>query len=109
MRHNRKRIILFFLSGFLTLTFPAASQDSQRDPFSPLIGKNGLILIAREIDIAGMILQGIIYSQRNPVAIINDEVIGAGAMIGEYKVLAIEEKRVVLEKDNQEFILKLEE
>ncbi|MBU1112265.1 MAG: hypothetical protein KKH93_00100 [Candidatus Omnitrophica bacterium] len=123
MRHNRKRIILVFLSGVLALPFGVLAQgnlenkksstyvfsSSQRDPFSPLVSKNGLILIVREIDIAGMVLGGIIYSQGESVAIVNDEVVKTGGFVGEYKVLSIEEKRVVLEKDGQEFILKLEE
>lgn len=80
-----------------------------RDPFSPLISKSGVLLIPREIDLGGLAIKGIIYSQDSPVAIINDEVVKRGENIGDYLVLEIEEKRVILKKDDQEFILKLEE
>ena len=68
-----------------------------------------MILIARKIDIGGLNIKGIIYSETSSVAIINDEVVGKGDEIGEYFVSEIEEKRVILRKNDQEFILKLEE
>ena len=80
-----------------------------RDPFSPLVSKNGVLLIPREVDLGGLVIKGIIYSTNSPLAIINDEVVERGENIGDYLVLEIEEKRVILKKGDQEFILKLEE
>jgi len=82
---------------------------SNRDPFSPLVSKNGTILIPREVDLGGLVVKGIIYSKKSPVVIINNEVLSRGENIGDYLVLEIEKERVILTKDNQEFILKLEE
>lgn len=82
---------------------------SDRDPLSPLISKSGLILIPRELDFTGLSLKGIIYSEEEAVAIINDEVLKEGDSIGEYTVIKIEEKNVVLKKGNEGFTLKLEE
>ncbi len=80
-----------------------------RDPFSPLVSKSGVLLIPREFGLGGLILKGILYSKGSPMAIINDEIVERGENIGDYLVLEIEEKRVILEKDDQEVILKLEE
>lgn len=86
-----------------------AFKPSDRDPFSPLISKSGVLLIPREVGLGGLALKGIIYSKNSPVAIINDEVVERGGGIGDYLVLDIEEKRVILKKGGQEFILNLEE
>ena len=113
-----RKITSIFFIVFLSLVFvyPFCFGEGNdlfkiidRDPFSPLISKSGILLIPREIDLGGLAIKGIIYSQDSPVAIINDEVVGRGEKIGDYLVLEIEEKRVILKKDDQEFILKLEE
>jgi len=123
MCYSRKRIVLVFLLLLLVLPVVLFSQEQpqakrtssysfdrgSRDPFSPLVSKSGLILISRETDVTNMVLGGIIYSESNAVAIINNEVVAVGDMIGKYKVLVIDEKKVVLEKDNQGFTLNLEE
>ena len=123
MCYSRKIIVLFFILVLFvwpTVVFSQKpTQDgnlakysfgpSNRDPFTSLISRNGLILIPRETDITNMELGGIIYSEGESVAIINNEVVKTGDMIGEYKVLTIEEKKVVLEKDSQGFTLELEE
>ncbi|MFH1519462.1 MAG: hypothetical protein ABIE75_02700 [Candidatus Omnitrophota bacterium] len=115
MRSYCGKISFFFFIGFLSL-IPVYPQENKqvfdaagRDPFSPLVSKNGTILIWKEIDLNGLTLKGIIYSQEAPLAIVNDEVLEPGAAIGEYRVLEIEEKRIILKKGNEEFILELEQ
>ena len=106
-------LLIFFISCFLPSVFAQKTEYAfskmDRDPFSPLVGKNGLILIQREIDIGGLNIRGIIYSKDSSVAIINDEVVKKGETIGGYIILKIEEKKVILKKGSEEFILKLEE
>lgn len=129
MCSSRKKIILFFGFFFLFLifTFSTFSQSTseqplvadllvkysfgieERDPFSPLVSKSGLILIPREIDITDLVFRGIIYSQEEPIAIINDQVLKKGDSIGKYTILEIKEKEVLLKKGNEGFTLKLEE
>jgi len=82
---------------------------TDRDPFAPLVSRSGIVLIPRKIDVTNMSLGGIIYSEKESIAIINDEVVKTGETIGDYRVVAIEENEVVLEKDDQAFTLKLEE
>ncbi len=114
----RRNVILFsiILFGFLIFIRGSSGQEhkypfdsSNRDPLDPLISKSGLVLIPQELDFAGLSLKGIIYSQKEAVAIINDEVVKEGDSIGEYTVLKIEEKKVILRKGNEGFTLKLEE
>ena len=110
-----RQIFCFLFSVFCFLS-PVFAQEAgyafsktDRDPFSPLISKSGVLLIPREVNLGGLVIKGIIYSKESPVAIINDEVVEKGGNIGDYLVLDIEEKRVILKKGDQEFILKLEE
>jgi len=114
MRFSKERIILFFII-FLGPIFLIYSQNQQsgfesspRDPLLPLIAKNGSILIPSDTDISGLNLKGIIYSEGNSIAIINDEVLSEGDKIGNYFVLKIDERNVLLKKDNETFTLKLE-
>ena len=118
MRSYCRKITSVFFIGLLSLMFiypfcfgedKYTSKLTDRDPFSPLVSKSGVLLIPREMDLGGLTLKGILYSKGSPVAIINDEVVERGENIGDYLVFEIEEKRVILKKDDQEFILKLEE
>lgn len=98
------RVFFFFLLWVGSLSFFAFS----RDPFMPLIDPHGRILITREIDVEGMSLEGIIYSEENPAVVINGEILRENETIGDYLVLEIERERVVLKKDGKEYELKLE-
>jgi len=118
MRSCCRKITSIFFIVLLSLMFiypfcfgegKYAFKLTDRDPFSPLISKNGILLIPREVDLGDLVIKGIIYSKESPVAIINDEVVGRGENIGDYLVLEIEEKKVILKKGDKEFILKLEE
>ena len=127
MRFDREKVILiFFIASFFLLPafFEKAGSESgskedslkryafgkeERDPFSPLISKSGLILIPRQIGINDFALKGIIYSQGEPLAVIGDEVLREGEVIGGYTISKIEEKRVILKKGGEGAILKLEE
>ncbi|HTR02705.1 MAG TPA: hypothetical protein VMN82_05870, partial [Thermoanaerobaculia bacterium] len=44
-------------------------------------------------------LGGVVWSESEPRALLNDRVLGVGAYVEGYSVLRIEEDRVVLEKD----------
>ena len=111
---GEKMVFLFIFFVFCSLSFALAQEDrygfssADRDPFSPLISKRGTILIAHKIDVGGLNIKGIIYSEVSSVAIINNEVVKEGDKIGEYLVLEIEEKRVTLIKGDEKLILILE-
>jgi hypothetical protein len=69
-------------------------------------------LIPAEEDSSGgnvnLTLKGIIYSAGKSVAIINDEVVSEKDKVAGFTVTKIEQKRVILEKDSKQIILKLE-
>ncbi len=106
MGFKKKLVIRVFLLllGVGSLSFFAFS----RDPFMPLIDSYGRVLIAREIDVEGMSLEGIIYSEENPAAVINGEIIRENETIGDYLVLKIEETRVILSKEGKSYTLNME-
>ncbi|MCM8774146.1 MAG: general secretion pathway protein GspB [Candidatus Omnitrophica bacterium] len=79
-----------------------------RDPLVPLVSESGHILIQEKKEIGNFILQGIIYSPQNSKAIINNEILSEGDVLGEYRIVKIEPKRVVLEKEDKEYILNWE-
>ncbi len=110
----KKRITYFFICGVFITNLVAYSNEypysaEDRTPFSPLVDAYGRILIPKKIDIANLSLEGIIYSKNDPVAAINGEILGEGGQIGEFKILKIEPKAVILEKGGKQHILKLEE
>lgn len=102
--------IMYSYAGFAQYQYPFTTRE--RDPFSPLISKGGRVLITQESVVSNFILKGIIYSDNHSLAIINDEVLKENDRIGNYIVLKIEEKRVVLinmETGKEQIVLKLEE
>ena len=116
MRFNTGKIIglfsIFFLAWFpwvLTQNYKYPFDEDSRDPLYPLIDRGGQILIPKEASASDFTLQGVIYSQNGSRAVISREILEQGDSIRGYTVLKIDEGRVVLEKNGEEFILKLEE
>ena len=116
---SRKNIVLvgiFFgvlmtglLAGYASEKF-IYPDNMGRDPFSPLIDKNGVLnvqLIRKHDDLA---LNGIIYSQEaeERIAVINKEPFRIGDYVGNYKVSQINLTEVVVAKDGEETILTME-
>ncbi|MFO8053289.1 MAG: general secretion pathway protein GspB [Candidatus Omnitrophota bacterium] len=108
------KISLYFLFFCLLTSLSFADNmdysysNSQRNPFHPLVDPYGKILIPKKIDVDNLSLEGIIYSKNDPVVAINGEILGEGQQIGEFRILKIEEKKVILEKDNKKHSLTLE-
>ncbi|MCF7873447.1 MAG: general secretion pathway protein GspB [Candidatus Omnitrophica bacterium] len=82
--------------------------NKQRNPFHPLVDPYGKILIPKKVNIANLSLEGIIYSKKNPVVAINGEILKTGEKIGEYTILEIRPKEIILEKGNKKHSLNLE-
>lgn len=110
---KKRRITYLFILGIIftnlfvySKNYSYSSED--RNPFYPLIDIYGRILIPKKIDIANLSLEGIIYSKNNPVVVINGEILREGDGIGEFTILKIESKKVILKKADKTHILKLE-
>jgi len=104
--------IIFFVIGSEALSAqeePVVYGDhGRRDPFWPLISSSGAVLVYdANLDIADVVLEGIIYDPNGEqFALINSKVVKSSETIGGFFVVLIEEDRVVLRKDGQEFILR---
>ena len=107
-------IILAFLILFSVITFSTQakryeypySSFKERDPFKPLVGKGGNILIREKKGIGDFILQGIMYSPKGSQVIINNEVFKEGDIVEGYKIKRIDVYKVIFEKKGEEFVLK---
>ncbi len=113
---NLKKIfLLILLLGICFLSYAGEefvyNNKSRRDPFLPLVSKDGY-LVNREADIpaSDMNLEGIIYDKTgNSLAIINGNVLKTGNKIADYTIIRIEKKGVVLQSNTEEFFLELKQ
>lgn len=82
----------------------------RRDPFIPLLGKGAEFLFIEEAveSVAGICLTGVVYDPTGQsFATINDEVVVENDLVGGFKVKEIRDGKVVLQKDNEEFVVNL--
>ena len=75
-------------------------KDWGRNPFTAFNGS--------EANTSGLQLVGIIYDAKERYALINDQIVHAGDIIGAYKVIQISEGRVIVNDGNKDIELKLE-
>lgn len=91
--------------------FIYASHD-KRDPFVPLVDNKGRPISVVEggiqFKISDMYLEGIIWDNEKPMAIINSEVVWAGNKVKGVTVEKIERDKVILSYQNETFELKIE-
>ncbi len=90
------------------LSFDAANMEESeikegwgRDPFSLVTSGAG------DIGLEGLVLNGIVWDEANPYAIINSDVVKPGDTLGNLKVVQITEQSVVLEQDGERHTLTL--
>ena len=77
----------------------------KKDPFAPPVLSG-----AEKVDIemlTGIKLEGIIWDEKNPMAIINDKIVGVGEEIAGAKIVGITENEVVFNVNGQEIKLRL--
>lgn len=93
---------------------PAAEVSSPafiRDIFSPvkssLAGKRPGKLRQSAIPLSSMELKGTIVGSGKPLAVINDQFVGTGDWIGEYQVIRIGNKAVLLDSGNHQIELEM--
>ncbi|MCH7958824.1 MAG: hypothetical protein IID08_01760 [Candidatus Hydrogenedentes bacterium] len=109
------------------IDFVYADQHDTRNPLIPLVGTSALVYTSRGQLVRGAvgeenllyeaqrkIVSGIIWDPENPLAVINDEVVGVGNYLGEgIMIKMITQDRVVLsvstENENIEVIRELKE
>jgi hypothetical protein len=117
MRINEGKIIFFviFIGLIIFVSLRIYSQtkypysDSERDPLLPLVTKTGQILLRKPAGTKGLVLKGIVYADGASEAIIGEEIFKENDKVGEYQIKKIGKNKVILKKDKELLILKLEE
>lgn len=77
----------------------------RKDPFSPPVVKEAEKAGAEVL--TGVRLEGIIWDEKNPMAIINDKVAGIGDTVSGAKVVEIRQNEVVFDVNGQRISVKL--
>ncbi|MDD3374851.1 MAG: hypothetical protein PHY73_03895 [Candidatus Omnitrophica bacterium] len=83
--------------------------QGKRDPFWPLVSPSGAIITYdKNLDYGDLSLEGIVYDPNGKsLAIINGKVFNVGNQVVGYMLSKVEENRVILIKDNKEFVLEI--
>ncbi len=87
------------LTPFETWEQEARKITLKRDPFYPVIEESA----------SGFYLNGIVWDQEQPTAIINNAIFAVGDTVNGFQVVAIEQRRVLLNDGKNDLELKLEE
>lgn len=114
-----KMRILTILAAFAALASAAAAQTFQydskgrRDPFTPPV-ESGKPITDAEItgkltELKGIEVQGIIWDEKNPMAMIEDEIITEGQNFRGAKVVDIQEHAVVMEFKGEMVTIRVKE
>ncbi|MFH1858599.1 MAG: hypothetical protein ABH845_06855 [Candidatus Omnitrophota bacterium] len=104
-------VMLFLGSGLSLEAADFVYKKSGRDPFWPLVTKEGkLIQDFGTISLENIFLEGIIWDPySDSIAMINGMIFRKGEYVGDFEILKIEEDRVTLRDGNEERYLTLEE
>ena len=81
----------------------AIKEDWKRDPFFP-----GSASISSDSGLAGFMLNGILWSEDSPYAIINNDIVTIGDIVDDAMILEINEDSVIVEQDDERYILKVD-
>lgn len=115
------KFLLLTLSGALIIVGFFLTRDGDRIPVMPLKYENAPI-VKREIqektssprpmfpgEVEELIqFTGIMYTQEEPLAVVNGEILSKGENIGEFKILEIGKNFLKIGSNEEEFILKLQ-
>lgn len=106
----KNRFLFAHLLFFLCLSSALFAQEEfkydakgKRNPFIPLVTPDGRFLkLEQEEGAETLLLEGIIYDKQGlSYAVINGEVVRIGDKVGDYQVLKIEERKVILIKEGE--------
>jgi len=113
--NKRFLLFLFFILIFSRSAFGESEfvYDAQgkRNPFIPLVTPEGRLLKLDKqsaSSVEGLTIEGIIYDKTGrSFAIANTLVVGVGDMVGDYRVLEIQENKVIFIKDGESLEVEL--
>lgn len=85
---------------------PIDDVGSCRDPLQPLVDQHGQVISV--VGLSGdFLVQGIVWSNQRPLAVIDDEVVGVGDVVGPYTVLEIRADGVLVQQGTETSFLPL--
>lgn len=103
--------IMLIITCFSSFMLNAHAYDDRgvRDPFWPLVSSSGTIInYGQDVSVSDMILEGIVANGQGVyTAIINGSVVEVGDLVGQYEIVGIQAKKVILSKDAETFDLDL--
>jgi type II secretory pathway component PulC len=110
MRMAPVLLLIMLVTAPLLFGQPVFKYDAgnNRDPFRPLVDKDGNVLPeARPASaIMQLSLEGIVWSSGNDsYAIISGNVVKAGEILGDYKVVKINKNQVILNRGGEDIVL----
>ena len=91
--------------AYIEMKYAEPTQKEFKDPFEKLDPK--LVLDMTAVDFTELELSGIIWEEKDPVTLINDQILRKGDMISGFKIYTIRRNEVVLIKGLERYILKL--
>jgi len=109
MLKNSTYLVLIIFFTFLGSSLAEGDfiyqSKGKRNPFIPLVSKDGQLMKLdreEEKESTDLLVDGIIYDKQGiSYALVNGRVVGVGDYAGEYRVLKIENNKVVFLKDDQ--------
>lgn len=95
--------------GYRALVQEMRPYDSyfHRDPLQPLVDAQGHVVTAVGMH-DGLAIQGIIWSDQKPLAIIEDELVAPGAQVGPYTVLQVRADGIVVQYGEDYLLIPLD-
>ena len=78
-----------------------------RDPMQPLIDAQGHPIASSGLQ-GGLFVQGIIWSDEHPFAIVDDELLSQGDVIGPYTILQIQPEGVAVQRAGERIFIPLD-
>lgn len=79
----------------------------RRNPMQPLIDEAGDVISSVGMS-GGLFVQGIIWSPEQPLAVVDDRLLGPGETVGPYTIVAIEPDAVIVARDGEELSVPLD-
>ena len=79
----------------------------RRDPMRPLLNKEGDLVSSSGMS-GGLSVQGIIWSDEHPLAVVDNELFGVGAVVGPYTITQIQQAGVVATRNGRDMFIPLD-
>ncbi len=111
--HNKvKFLLLFFILFFIIIRINSGLFAQERKPRDPFVSLGDKIRLSQEAnDISTLpypiVLNGIIWTENLPIAILNNEIVQEGETWRDFKVEKIEKNKVILSRGDSKFEIPL--